>query len=221
MQLICPTCSAPYPPESINVQTDVAHCPQCNNFTHPSQLLSQDTKPEVITAPPPGAWYREGIHETVVGATTRSPIAFFMVPFMCVWSGFSLGGIYGTQIAKGEFSLLMSLFGLPFVAGSVLFWSITLMAICGKSEVRLRGQRGEVFVGIGSIGWKRRFDFADVDAVVESMSSTRYPGRDHNGGVIELNGKSTLRFGSNLSEARRYFILHSLRTYMAVAKKRL
>lgn len=220
MQLTCPTCAKPYPPENINVQTDVAHCPACNQMAHPSELMSDNFDPEVITAPPPGAWYSENMNETVVGATTRSPVALFMVPFMCVWSGFSIGGIYGSQIASREFNLMMSLFGLPFVVGSILFWSITLMAIWGKSEVRLRGQNGEVFVGIGSLGWKRRFNFEDIDSVDETLTTTNYPGRNTSGNVIELSGKSTLRFGSNLSEPRRYFMLHALRAYMSAAKKR-
>ena len=36
--------------------------------------------------------------------STRSCIAFFLVPFTLFWAGGSLGGIYGTQIAKGEFN---------------------------------------------------------------------------------------------------------------------
>ena len=50
-----------------------------------------------------------------LGATTRSPIAFFLVPFMCVWSGGSLGGVYGSQVLNGEFDLGISLFGIPFI----------------------------------------------------------------------------------------------------------
>lgn len=219
MRLICPTCSAPYPPESINVQTDVAHCPQCNNLAHPSELMASTYEPEVITAPPAGAWYREEMSETVIGATTRSAMAFFLVPFMCVWSGFSLGGIYGTQIVKGEFNPMMSLFGIPFVLGSLLFWSFALMAIWGKVEVRLGSNHGTLFRGIGSLGWKRTFDLADIDSVEEGFTHMNYPGNTGHGTIV-LSGRTSLRFGSNLSEARRHFMLHALRAYVSATKKR-
>ena len=97
-----------------------------------------------------------------VGATTRSVSAFFLVPFMLVWSGFSLGGIYGTHIVKGKFDPMMSLFGIPFVLGSVLFWSLALMAIAGKVEVRIRGEEGTIFTGLGVLGWTRRFRVTEV-----------------------------------------------------------
>lgn len=57
-----------------------------------------------------------------ISATTESPIAFFLVPFMLVWSGGSLGGIYGTQIANGHFNLFLSLFGIPFCNGDNIIW---------------------------------------------------------------------------------------------------
>jgi len=220
MRLNCPTCSTPYPPENINVQTDVAHCPRCNTLANPSALMAATYEPEVIATPPPGAWYREEINQTVVGASTRSVIAFFLVPFMCVWSGFSLGGIYGTQIVKGEFNLVMSLFGIPFLLGSLLFWSFALMAIWGKVEVRLRSSRGTVFTGVGSLGWKRHFNLADIDSVEEGLTNMNYPGKIGHGAIV-LSGKTSLTFGSNLKEARRHFVLHALRAYLAVAKKRI
>ena len=65
-------------------------------------------------------------------------MAFFLVPFMCVWSGGSLGGIYGSQFFQSKFDLSMSLFGIPFVLGTLLFGSFALMTVCGKVVVSIR-----------------------------------------------------------------------------------
>lgn len=155
--------------------------------------------------------------EHVFGATTRSPTALFLVPFMCVWSGFSLGGIYGTQIAKGEFNLGTSLFGIPFVLGSLLFWSFALMAIWGKVEVRVRDQFGTIFVGIGQVGWRRKFNLDEVDNIADEGSKVGYPGG--HSASIALTGRTKLLFGSNLNEARRYFVLNVLKQLKARRRK--
>ena len=53
---------------------------------------------------------------------------------MLIWSGGSLGGIYGTQIANQEFSLLQSLFGIPFIIGTINLWFFYIDSILfGKS----------------------------------------------------------------------------------------
>jgi hypothetical protein len=77
-------------------------------------------------------------------------VAFFLVPFALFWAGGSLGGIYGTQIAKGEFNLWMSLFGLPFLAGSVFLVAITIMAVAGRTVVELAG--GKLSIRTGALG---------------------------------------------------------------------
>ena len=132
---------------------------------------------------------------------------------MCVWSGLSLGGIYGTQIRSGTFNLALSLFGIPFVLFSVLFWSFALMAICGKVEVRLRGSEGQVFTGIGSLGFRRRFSTTEVTHVYEG--SARCSGVGSEGNAIVLEGTKRLKFGESLRTERRYFVAGVLRALIA------
>jgi hypothetical protein len=128
---------------------------------------------------------------------------------MCVWSGFSLGGIYGTQVAKGEFDLGMSLFGIPFVLGTLLFGGIAVMTVCGRIDVIVEDTAGRLFTGVGPFGWTRRFDWSEVTRIEEDVLGYQYSGS--NGQVISLVGKTRLKFGSMMSEARRYFLLQGLR----------
>ncbi|WP_322550204.1 hypothetical protein [Flavobacterium psychraquaticum] len=118
----CPQCSSEIQTENINIQSDIAQCIKCKNIFKISENIEDpNDKSFSISNNPDGTWFKTEFNETIIGASTRSPIAFFLVPFMLVWSGGSLGGIYGSQIKNGEFNLLISLFGIPFILGSLLF----------------------------------------------------------------------------------------------------
>jgi len=211
MRVACPKCHLMLESEQINVATDVAFCPTCNEGFRLSECLdSPKADNSVVDSPPNGAWISEDFQGAIVGASTRSPVAFFLVPFMCVWSGGSIGGIYGTQIASGKFDLTMSLFGIPFLLGTLLFGSIALMAVCGKVVVKLSRENSSIFLGVGSIGWTRRFNWSEMDKISETPSNVQYPGGQGVG--ITLEGKTRIKFGTNLSEKRRYFMLNALKS---------
>lgn len=67
--------------------------------------------------------------------------------------GGALGGIYGSQIMAGEFNLMLSLFGIPFVLGTLFLGSIALMTVCGKVVVSTSYDQGKIFTGVGPFGW--------------------------------------------------------------------
>lgn len=211
--LLCPTCNNPVAAEDLNIGTDVAFCRGCNRAFAISDVVHGGAhRREAFdrAAPVPGTWLRDDGVETVIGASTRSPMAFVLVPFMAIWSGLSLGGIYGTQIASGKFSLTASLFGIPFLLGSVVLGSFALMFTCGRVEVRLRGGEGQVVTGVGPLARTRRFLVSEIAIVREDWagySTNRTPRK----GVV-LEGARRIMFGSMLSEARRYFVLQNLRS---------
>ncbi len=210
VKLTCPKCQAEIPAADFNVATDIALCRQCEE-TFSFAELSQDCEAVDVdvSRPPRGAWHRSQGNEFEVGAVSRSGIAFFLVPFTLFWSGLSLGGIYGSQLAKGQFNLEQSLFGLPFLAGTLILVPITLMAIFGKVVVRSSGDSGGVFIGVGSIGWTRKFRWSEIRRA--RMSLTKWKQNHRALPVIELEAPKPVRFGSQLSEARREFMLAVLR----------
>ena len=214
MKIQCPNCRETVPPDQVNMANDLAFCPRCNEGFKVSEGVDMDSFDEsVMYNPPKGTWYREGIQGHVIGATTRSAAAFFLVPFMCVWSGISLGGIYGSQIASGKFNLGISLFGIPFLLGSIFFWAITLMTLCGKVEVKIGPSESTVFTGVGSLGWRRRFNWYEVKTIREEFSNVRQNGRPMR--TITIEGQQKLRFGTGLGEKRRYFMLNTLKCLKA------
>lgn len=210
MRVSCPRCRAEIPLENVNVATDIALCRRCEE-TFSFAELSQDREvAEVDTSrPPKGAWYRTQGNEFEVGAVARSASAFFLVPFTLIWSGISLGGIYGSQIAKGQFEWAQSLFGIPFLVGTLVLVPITLMTVFGKVAVRSSGDQGNVFIGVGPLGWKRPFRWGEIKQVRSSL--TKWQQNHRNLPIIELDGPKPIRFGSQLSEARRDFMLAVLR----------
>ena len=217
MRVECPTCKQAIPAEAINVAKDVAMCPACHEAFALSELVAQGRETDLdLGEPPSGTWFRTEANGWELGGTTRHPIAFFLVPFMCVWSGFSLGGIYGSQIVKGKFDPTMSLFGLPFVAGTVLFGSLMLMTIVGKVMIRVEDGDGVIFTGVGALGWRRRFQWDDVNRVEEIVTSYQSPG--NSGRMLALEGKTRLTFGSMLNQGRRYFFLQVLRRMLRSTK---
>ena len=132
----CPKCKRLIEKENVNIQTDIAQCVNCGNIFKVSETLSNTINDGFnIDSPPKGAWIKKEDNDLIIGATTRSPIAFFLVPFMLVWTGGALGGLYGSQFINGEFNLGASLFGIPFIIGAIIFCALTAMTVCGEVEI--------------------------------------------------------------------------------------
>jgi len=137
MKLNCPSCSRSLPLDDVNVALDVILCRTCARTFSFADLLAGSIGPgrEVDPANPPrGAWFVPTFDGFEVGASTRTPFALFLVPFMCVF-GNSVAGIYGRQIASGRFELGLSLFGIPIVFATLILGSIAVMSTCGKVVV--------------------------------------------------------------------------------------
>ncbi|MFM9994997.1 MAG: hypothetical protein ACKVU4_04260 [Phycisphaerales bacterium] len=211
MGTACPKCKSVFDAENVNVAENVAYCPRCATAYTLSTLasaLAGDLHADTRDVPK-GAWLHDDGVEFTVGATTRHFMALFIVPFMVVWSGFSIGGIYGTQIVNGKFDLSQSLFGIPFLLGTVVLGSVALMTVCGKIEVTIRAGAGRVFIGVGALGWTRRFDADAVTGVGIEQSAWRNQGQP--AWQVVLDGPRRLRFGAGVSENRLRFIAAVLR----------
>ncbi|MDC1067579.1 hypothetical protein OAQ99_00315 [Candidatus Kapabacteria bacterium] len=205
----CPKCNSGIKSEYINIQSDIARCSACNNVFVISESLNSTFDYNFnIQDSPNGTWIISDYNNTTIGASTRSAIAFFLVPFMLIWSGASIGGIYGSQIYNAKFDLLLSLFGIPFLIGSIIFWSLALMSIWGKVEITLNSQGGKIFKGIGKVGLKKRFDWADISKISEKSSHFRNSKR---GTSIFFEGAKRISFGSTLNDERRYYLISAIR----------
>ena len=177
-----------------------------------SDLVGGSVKPKVdpTISPPLGFWYRKTATGWEAGASTRSFMALFFIPFTVAWSGVSLGGIYGSQIVHHKFDLMASLFGLPFLVGTIALIGLILMSVAGS--VVLSSTDGDtlvVWLGVGSMGWRRRVKIAAGSRIGDGVWDSTNGG----GGFtcIAIEGLQSIRFGSKLRYARRVFLLQTLR----------
>jgi len=150
----CPDCGLPIAAVDLAPAQGVAVCRFCEKpfpMTACQTAIPFEQRNIVpVMTPPKGVDLVETMDGFRLTMSTRSCIAIFLVPFTLVWAGGSLGGIYGTQIAKGEFNWMMSLFGLPFLLGSVALIGLTVMSVAGRTVVELAG--GTFTIRIGALG---------------------------------------------------------------------
>jgi len=209
MEVVCKSCKSKIKTENINVAKDTAYCSSCENITALSALVSSSANtsfnPNKSEA---GIKISDQSYSWSIEARHLGPLAIFLVPFTAVWAGGSLSGIYGSQIAKGELNLEQSLFGLPFLIGSIVLVTFTLMSLFGRTIISNENGKALIFIGIGKIGWYRRFDWNSIDRVSESMS-VQYK-------HISLEGSSRLIFGWGLSSSKLYFIANYLRSKLKI-----
>ncbi len=179
MDFHCPDCGLPIETADLAPAQGVAVCRFCEK-PHPLAACQEalpferrHVTPEL--ALPKGVTLEETMDGFRLILSARSCIAFFLVPFTLFWAGGSLGGIYGTQIAKGEFNLMMSLFGLPFLAGSVFLVAVTVMAVAGRCVVELEG--GKFSVRTGAFGVYRTKSAAWDDVLSCRLTEATSRGR--------------------------------------------
>lgn len=176
MTIHCPACGLPILPTEITPAGDLAFCRLCERTStvdacRAAKPLAQH--PASSEATPKGLQLTENLTGFQVVLSTASWSALIIWPFMLVWAGGSLGGIYGPQIKSGEFSWLMSLFGLPFLAGSVILFGVAFMSTFGRVIVE-SGQDGLLRIRKGGLGlyWTKSAAWMDVVSA-EVVEETR------------------------------------------------
>ena len=179
MEFHCPECGLPIEVADLAPAQGVAVCRFCEK-PYPLAACQQavpyeqrNIVPEQVL--PKGVTFAETMDGFRLTLSTRSCVAFFLVPFTMFWAGGSVGGIYGTQIAKGEFNLWISLFGIPFLAGSVLLIAITVMAVAGRCVVELAG--GKFSIRTGALGVYRTKSVAWDDVLSCRLTEATSRGR--------------------------------------------
>ena len=176
MTIHCPACGLPILPTEITPAGDLAYCRLCERTStvdacRAAKPLAQ--RPASWEAPPKGLQLTENLTGFQVVLSTASWVALILWPFMMVWAGGSLGGIYGMQIKSGEFSWMLSLVGLPFLIGSVILFGVAFMSTFGRVIIE-SGQDGLLRIRKGGLGlyWTKSAAWMDVVSA-EVVEETR------------------------------------------------
>ena len=161
-------------------------CPKCGERLRLEDLIAEDdastSHARLLYGNPPKHLmvendYADGLPVTTIRYKRTSPTALFLIPFTCVWAGGSLAGIYGSQIVKHAFDLKLSLFGIPFVIGSIFLVSACLFALFGKHVLTLSCGNGTYFRGVGPFGRTTRFGYNRETKVLCDETAYRVNGR--------------------------------------------
>jgi hypothetical protein len=235
----CSNCRRPILSGEVNVAQDVAYCRACNI----SHRLSELARGDEITAsidlnhPPQGAWLVDTGSSTGIGATNRNlanGVGFLF--FALFWNGslsifllvaisatlhnlhlglpswFPTPVMNGAEMTVGP-TLFLWIFLTPFILIGIFFAVFSLSSLFGRTEVGILGSWGTVFTGIGALGWKQRFEIAQVKRVGAHRRSNS-EGEDTYSIVIERNAGKPITFGSLLTDERRRFVLAALQKYL-------
>ena len=232
----CQKCRRTIPSDEINVAQDVAYCRACNLSYRLSELTFDDgiTSNLDLQRPPSGAWFDESGVATVIGATNRSlGTAVGMLFFALFWNGivsvFVALALAGTlqqfhvtpptwfpspnmndDFMKPGMIAFLWLFLLPFIVIGLAFIGTVLSCLLGRTEVRIANSKGIIFIGVGGLGWRRRFDASQIKAIKLHTSNNR-EGSNSVSVMLETREGKQLKFGSLLTNERRQFILAALR----------
>ena len=114
---------------------------------------------------------------TTVTYSAFASQAFFLVPFTCLWAGGSMYMLYVRQILERKFDLQATLFGIPFLLGSIFLIVNCLFLLFGKRQLTLSGGNGTYFAGIGPLGRTIRFKYdhnTQIDAGLPICLTNQY-----------------------------------------------
>ena len=160
----CPKCGAEVPLSDINVSADLMLCKSCGETSSFAEAVNDAGDESVLAKAPPKHLRIETDpmdpeRRTTITYKKISLLALFFVPFTCFWAGGSMAGIYGSQIVKGAFDPKLSLFGLPFLIGSIVLVSACFFMLFGKRVLELKGGEAKYFAGVFGIGLRKRFHY--------------------------------------------------------------
>jgi len=216
----CNFCSAAIALNDINVAADVALCRSCGKSMPFSSLAGIPGEQEVdMSRPPKGIKLEESpFHGKVITHQRRSMIVLFLIPFTLIWSGGSMGMIYGSQIASGEFDPKLSLFGLPFLLGTIVLVTIILFSLFGHTKIWFHRGVCHVYTGVGKLGWTRRHPCSKETRVAVQMSNVRVNNVPKTG--IEVRtGDQKLMFGTMWSDEAKAFVATALKRAMTSSRQ--
>lgn len=208
----CRHCGAAIALADANVATDIALCRACGR-TMPFSSIAGAHELDVVdlTKPPKGVRVSSSLIDGVEVFYHRvSPIAYFLVPLTLFWSGFSMWGIYGRQIARGTFALEDSLFGLPFLFGTVVLMAAIAFLVFGVWRIAITRGRCEVFRGVGGVG-RRKSIALGKDTSVALIEGTFLVNNVPQKEVVITTGADRIRFGAMMPLEVRAFIAAVLR----------
>ena len=219
----CPECGANVPLADMNVAADVALCRSCGTRSRIAELCEGDDEAgdcQVLSGPVPK-------HVRVIRDPNDpsgkvelryrrfNPVVLFLIPFTCVWSGLSVGGIYGSQLLERQFDPVRSLFGLPFLIGTVVLVGAILNLLFARRRLVLEYGHGSYSSKVFGIGRTRRFDLNRETGIGVDRQLWQPRGQGANFAIRVRNGNLSEKICSGWDEDARTYAIAMAKRYCA------
>lgn len=138
---------------------------------------------------------------------SKHAILFGLAGFAALYVGSVIPGVvfvtsFGSINVKITYGFIFLFLGVIFLLHAVYFWF-------GTITIEGENGDGQVFVGLGPLGIRRRFHWRDVSSVSEEQSYFRVNRQRLR--MLVLEGEKRISFGRLLRPQHRYFILFKLR----------
>lgn len=189
--------------------------------------------PPAVDPPPSGCTLETGpMGQIILAASARSlPMALFMGFFSLIWNGVvsvflvvtSASLLHHSGLAPASMqgslpelplamAIAMIVFLIPFVLIGIFVLGLCFMALGGRVQVTIDKDAGEIFTGVGPLGWRQRFNAIAVTSVRLYHAAPARNGQ--NSHAVEINGARRIRFGSMLSAQRAAWLCAATRTIL-------
>jgi hypothetical protein len=212
MRVFCPNCNAQIDSKDFNTAENICVCHACNELFKLSEILDQDAIYEtekLLRNPPKGAWVRKDIGKEIIGISTRSKSAIFIILFALAFSGVSFLGLFQMIISESAIGIL---FMLIFIAASISLWGQVFYSIFGKIEfVTNKNGQDYIFAGIGRIGKKHVLKWPSIKSIYEQTS---HSSEDGSSKKIFIEGENLIKIPINgINENKSMFLIKVLKYY--------
>ena len=219
----CPECGAIVPLADMNVAADVALCRSCGKRSRIAELRESGDDAgdyKVLSGPVPK--HLEVIRDpndpsgkVELRYRRLNSVVFFLIPFACVWSGMSLGGIYGSQIVKHAIDWKLSLFGIPFLIGTVVLVGVILNMLFSRRRLFLEYRHGSYSSKVFGIGRTRRFDLTRETRFSVDQAAMQPKGQVANFMIRVKNGNLSEKVCSGWDEDALDYAVAMMKRYRA------
>ncbi len=176
----CPNCDAKLPIEAIDLQEDVNRCPSCYFTFRISEILDKEENRQTFRSLPKPRGFT-GQRDDQTFTILVAPSSFLAIPiliFGLIWTTSMAFGvlprflIFFSGDAPWWSLVILVIAGILLLGAGIFFTIYALLYMMGKFRLKLDAKGGEAFTGIGSIGWKNRFNWKEIREIKEKVELT-------------------------------------------------
>ncbi len=244
MATTCPTCKAAIPGEKLNLKEGVGYCDSCQKLWRLIDLAESVELGTVNINEPPGGCRADVWGSRATFTASLRSVGGVLLPlgFGLFWNGIvsifllnvigatwqlvwgplpawfpTMSSSNGNQMGNtvGEIIFLW-IFLTPFLLIGAGMFAVVLLNAFGGIRVTIDAGEGAVFTGVGSIGYRRRFNANAVHAIRVGKSDVEVNNQHRPEIMIETD--RTIRFGTMLREDRRNWLAAALKQALVVTK---